>query len=424
MTNIYNPVDTLNDAQVRNYFIGILESGLSSEEKYQRFVSYFEKEQAIWEQLESRLGGSRDGDQSPELADEDWEQMLDDIGAKMGAWHPEQLLGDMKDSILRAVLRLSRSQHHDGGWGPRIEDSNLWGTANAVMCLLAVRRAGLESQQVDTGTALQRGIAWLRHKKHRDEWWVGRLRGTDTMSVLCVSMAVLCFVEAAAQKVIDALPEVPVCIEGLLESQNRDGGWDASLWGPDIKTEIRKWSEIPATCFAVQALAASGEERVRQAIFRAADWCLRWQKPDGSWSRMPGDHLATIPSTCAALQGLTAAVRLGKTSDTMTDAVDKAISWLDIQEKPILDEERKIIGWGYGYGVFDFENACLTLETLVNVQQPCLPLLAANANLLMSLQTKDSTTVENGNWPKGDTARIARALVGFHSRLLHLRSRG
>jgi len=61
-----------------------------------------------------------------------------------------------------------------------------------------------------------------------------------------------------------------------------------------------------------------------------------------------------------------------------------------------------------------FEDTCLTLETLVKMPGPSLPLLTSNANWLIKNQYKEKGSDEDGNWKYGHTARITLSLIEYY----------
>jgi hypothetical protein len=209
-------------------------------------------------------------------------------------------------------------------------------------------------------------------------------------------------------------------IRVLAGAQNADGGWDAEIWGRDIPTPVGVWSFVPSTSFAVQALAATGDMAYRDQASRALAWLVRVQNEDGSWnfgSCQPGVNRLTgfpnIVRTCEALQGIIAARTFDVGAEGLESAIASAVEWIRAQEQPIFDSDRKIAGWGWA----DYENTCLTVETLAKLPESFLPMLSPNARWLVDSQTRRDNDPEDGNWPQGHTARIALSLIEFYKRV-------
>ena len=64
------------------------------------------------------------------------------------------------------------------------------------------------------------------------------------------SLALRCLCRAGEAR----LPDVAGSIAKLAESQNEDGGWDANIWGAELPSKTRVWSEVGGTSMALQAL--------------------------------------------------------------------------------------------------------------------------------------------------------------------------
>jgi hypothetical protein len=409
MSTYSNPLDILNDKQVRVYFLGILESNLTSEEKYQKFLAFFAQQEQIeremlrrTEQLLSNKGG-------------DLNRILSQVGQEIGVWEPQKMLEETADSIKRAVRRLRVSQHRDGGWGPLPEQSNFWGTVYAVLCLLHTQTIKAFTFDVDIAAMLDRGIRWLRDKPY--EWDATTIAANGMLSVYHTALAVRCFSQAG-QTDFSAVPDG---LAALADAQNADGGWDAHLWGPEIPSLTKVYSEVGATSYAIQALAETGDMQYADGVRRAIDWLLAMQNDDGSWnygSCHPGttDLSGTpdIKKTCEALQGILVGKTYSVWDATFMASIDKAVEWLQGQEKPIFDENKQIEGWGWFSSIFDYEVSCLTLETLVKMPDPPLTLLGSNVNWLIKSQCTDANRLENGSWLQGDTARITLSLIEYY----------
>ncbi len=98
-----------------------------------------------------------------------------------------------------------------------------------------------------------------------------------------------------------------------------------------------------------------------------------------------------------------------------------AVTWLQGQEKAILDDDKK--GWGWEEEAeklikiddtlrSKYEDTGLILETLVGMREDVSPLLLSpNAQWLIKYQDKA------GKWPSGHPARIALGLIQYYARL-------
>ncbi len=410
-----NPSETLNDPEVRKYFLEILESNLSSQDKYDKFIRFFKLETEINNGMLS-YGSKLLTDDKNKI-----DKILFDVVQKIGIWKPYKIIEQTKDSIKGAIRRLKNSQHRDGGWGFDIESSNFWGTAYAVLCLDSAKNLREIKFDVDFNSMVERGINWIEDNSMY--WSVEHISPQGEMPVYEISLAIKCFYQVEkkhlSKKTSDAISQ---CVERLIESQNSDGGWDAKIWGTEVRSHIKVWSEVGATSFVLQALAETRSEKVRRTIDKGINWLIKTQNLDGSWndgSCAPGKNkLSGKPSinkTCDALQG----ILMGKNNINESIAnIDQAVEWLQKMEKPIIDENRNIKGWGWDdYTVAHFENTCLTLETLVELPDASLPLLTANAQWLMENQYKKDGDMEDGDWKGGHTARIALSLIEYYRKI-------
>lgn len=390
--------DLLSDPRVKAYFLHLVNSSLPAEEKFCRFVEFCANN--LPASLETSAWAA-----SPELTG-----VLQEIDARLA------------DSLSRAVGRMQGSQHADGGWGPQVEQSDFWHTAYAVLFLKTAE--GLEGIETpaEISPMLQRGVAYL--EQHPEGWAADALSSLSGMSVYDISLMVRCFyrVGRSCFRRESALRAYR-SIDRLYHSQNDDGGWDANIWGYEINTPVRTWSEVGATAAALQALAEVGDERFKAVIEKGMRWLIATQNAEGSWNDgschpiLPGFQLSGYPAvtkTCDALQGLLVGARLGILPDDRSAAIDRAVDWIRRQEKPIFDRQNRVTGWGWGYTAADYEQTCLTLETLMHLPNPPLPVLASNADWLIQGQHRQSGDPEDGSWIMGHTARIALALAAFY----------
>jgi hypothetical protein len=272
---------------------------------------------------------------------------------------------------------------------------------------------------------LQRGIAYL--ERHPENWSADTLVSQAGMSVYDISLMVRCFYRSGRNSFRrESALRAYRSIDRLYHSQNEDGGWDANIWGYEINTPVRTWSEVGATGSALQALAEVGDDRFRAVIGRGMRWLAATQNPEGSWNDgschpiLPAYQLSGYPSvskTCDGLQGLLAGARLGIPLDSCSSAIDRAVDWLRRQEKPVIDRQNRLTGWGWGYTSADYEQTCLTLETLLQLPNPPLSVLASNVDWLIQGQHHQSGDPDDGSWAMGHTARIALSLAAFYRRL-------
>jgi hypothetical protein len=96
-----------------------------------------------------------------------------------------------------------------------------------------------------------------------------------------------------------------VCLPGLLEAQNLDGGWGFRA-ASQSAVEPTSWAHLAL----VRARGAEDE-----AVMRAGQWLLRSQLPDGSWPSFPGQSQGcwvTAPACLALAAHPHAAVALNK----------------------------------------------------------------------------------------------------------------
>lgn len=435
MAHSTNPLPILKDPEVRKYFVSILQSDLSGDQKYERLIDFFELEgQVKTEMLHSY------GDQLLASDVDKIGEMASAAGQKIGIWKPDEILLQTHDSIRRALQRLKNSQHRDGGWGFQVELSSPWGTAYSVLCLNGARR--LRDFDLAFEENLEKGSSWL--KEHSSEWSIENIDFQGSRSVYDVSIVIRCCYETGNV----GFPSLDQSWRKLSESQNEDGGWDAGIWADNYSGPSRVYSDVGATSTALQALAAVKRYMEPQepfelgAIFlNGMQWFIRTQNDDGSWNNKSCTPTSTqiegfpsITKTCDAIKGiLTARDSLlqldAETIAAGNQALENAVNWLLGQEKPLYDRGGNIAGWGWGaetignQKIADMENTWLTLETLVQIELESisLPLLTANAQWLMKQQHKPDTnedTVEDGKWePKGHTARIALSLIEFYKKI-------
>jgi hypothetical protein len=227
-------------------------------------------------------------------------------------------------------------------------------------------------------------------------------------------------------------------LDRLLLCQNEDGGWEDARNRTLAASQLRtgQHSEVGATSFALRALAEAKNNGVaradfQQAIEKGINWLLEVQNKDGGWNYVDfvNDRaIRSISKTGDALQGLLIARDLNIAGGQLEVRMGKAIEWLQSQEKPILEHGR-IGGWGWlndDLGAFDLENTCSILETLVRMDVP-FPLLTSSAQWLIKQQYKEGEERARdpkniGKWDHELTARIARSLIEYYTKLKHISS--
>jgi len=430
MAAFIDPIEVFNDPRVKAYFLGILDSNqYSSEEKYYKFLSFFEEEARI----KSFILLS---DANNKLMRNDENQVLSQISQELGFWKPQEILLQLRECINRAIRRLRDSQHNDGGWGRDFRISNCWGTTHAILCLNSVMKHSSEYElPSDINKMLERGIQWL--DKNRWSWAVEDIPRDQKIFVYEISMVVSCFYQLGknyfGEEFSSAISE---CLERLVHCQNGDGGWEArneNIYEQQLCSQ--QHSEIGATSFALRALALATKMEAKpygDVIEKAMKWLIDAQNMDGSWnyenfSDTDSKPIKSVSKTCDALQSFIAAEDFGVVQsqpEKIDRVVRKAITWLESQEKPILDRGR-IEGWGWekeSFQSFNLENTCTTLEVLVRMPQPSLPLLASTGNWLMKQQYKEGEervkdNKDVGKWEGELTARVAYSLIEYSDKL-------
>lgn len=391
-------LELLRDPQVKAYFFHLLESSLPDDVKYQKFVDY----------CMQRV--------SPAA-------LVAASGMNVGSARVEDLLPGMLDCIQHTVLRMRRSQHRDGGWGAQIEESGLWHTAYALMFLKTAQSLLGPEYAVTLEEMLRRGGAFLEQRP--DLWAPEMLPGSGAISVYDVSLMARSFYRVGRRILRrEAAMRVYRGLERLHHAQNEDGGWDASIWGSDIGTPTRQWSEAGATSEALQALAETHDARFQAAMDKGMQWLVHTQNPDGSWNdgscdpALPGFQLAGGPSflkTCDAVHGILSGMALDLPLQPYRACIALAVDWLLCQVQPVLERQRLISRWGYTTA--DYENTALLLELLLRLPEVSLEDLAPYAAWLSQNQHRQADDPEDGCWVMGHTARTALVLANFARRV-------
>ncbi len=391
-------LELLRDPQVKAYFLYLLESSLPDDVKYQKFVDY------CMQQV------------SPAA-------LVAASGARGGPARVEDLLPGMIDCIQHTVLRMHRSQHRDGGWGAQIEESGLWHTAYTLMFLKAAQSILGAEYAITLEEMLRQGGAFLEQRL--DLWSPEMLPGLGAISVYDVSLMARSFYRVGRRLLRrEAAMRVYRGLERLHLAQNEDGGWDASIWGGDVRTPTRQWSDVGATSEALQALAETHDARFQAAMDRGMQWLASTQNPDGSWNDgscdpgLPGLRLNGDPSflkTCDAVHGILAGMALDLPLQPYRACIARAVDWLLCQVQPVLERQRRISRWGYTTA--DYENTALLLELLLRLPEVSLEDLAPYATWLTQNQRRQADDPEDGCWVMGHTARTALVVAIFARRL-------
>jgi hypothetical protein len=162
-----NPVEALQNPEVRKYFVALFRSDISPEEKYDTVIRFFALEIDLEKQLLTREPDRESGRQ----------RMISEaaVAAAQDAKvsQPELILEQTEEGLLqqtaeglrRALDRVGRSQHRDGGWGYRPELSHPWATAWTVLLLHEAEAGNLG---FDDGTrSIAGGLEWLVDNRGR-----------------------------------------------------------------------------------------------------------------------------------------------------------------------------------------------------------------------------------------------------------------
>ncbi len=123
--------------------------------------------------------------------------------------------------------------------------------------------------------ALNRGVAWLLRAQEADGSWFGRWGANHVYGTAAALVALV------AAGVEPSEPPVARGVAWLVSHQNEDGGWGEDLRSYDDPSWIgRGPSTASQTGWAVQGLLAAGE---REAAGRGVAWLARTQRDDGTW---------------------------------------------------------------------------------------------------------------------------------------------
>lgn len=414
--------DCFSDPEFHSFFSELLDMDCSKEEKYRLLLEFCNQ------QRERQNAGQND-ERKPGAGSMARSAPAEAI-SPLAQVQPG-LMEQTADSLRRALLRMKASCHTDGGWGKEVEQSTFWHTAHAVLFLHAAQDLPGVGWSGELDELLQRGVAWM--EQQHENWSVDSLALTAGISTYNVGLMVRCFFRLGRTFFLrrETMQRVYRSLDRLYHTQNADGGWDANIWSYEITTPTRIWSEAGATGAALMALAETNDERFLNVVSRGVRWLAATQNPEGSWNDgschplLPEHQLTGQPSvakTADAMQGLMASGRLGVSLAAYPGSLDQALGWLHRQGKRILNPDAQGAGWAVGFTKAEYENATLTLETLLQLPDPrrgaAMPALVGVAAWLVGVQRKCDGDLNDGSWVLGDTARTGLALAGFYRQIV------
>lgn len=470
-----DPLEILTDPQVKSYLLGVLRSELTGEVKYERLLDLFRRERQIRERVSAlileRVGDSPLGNLPGDMA-----EAIERAMQQLRIWDPSRIAAEIANSIKKALQWLRATQRNDGGWTILGEEHSVfWETAFSTLCLNAARELNEEEfGNLGIQTARSRGVEWLN--THMEGWFYGYRRG-ELLPLYNVALAILCYYHIGYGDFGESYASgVKEGENRLIQSRCRDGGWRSRNWSESANNDLgSNHSEAGATSFALRACSAFLAKDRASIIEEAADCLVRLMNSDGSWSDTDGRP--SVTKTCDGVLGLSAAMEFGLSKRESAAAVDRAVVWLQNQEKPVV-LDGLIIGWGWdyipeeigskvfteyilkrtadpqgkkllndvyfyeeskgtyklrpemvkaetarlmglfincGYG-YDYIGTCLTLEAMVGLKDPALPILISNCRWLIENQARSEVPTECGKWGT-NTARIALALIEYYRHL-------
>lgn len=423
--------------KAREHLLKVLrQESLSPEAKYQKLVEFIESVEKVaqagwlcdeecWQ--EETFAGPQAvapalrGLPNPSLLQKDF-------------WDWQVALQDTENSIRRALERIRRCRHRDGGYGYHIEHSSVWGTCRAMSAL--VKSQGRFDLEWDQEELIQGCVAWLRSRQM--QWAMLVSRPSEDRGQYETALAVCALIEVGPRYLGDLAYAVERTVLALAEAQNIDGGWDATLWGGASQGQHGIWSEVGATSLAVQAIAAWGlwekkgghASELRQRLIAAMQWLRAAQNNDGSWNAGSCSPDSVRPrerpsatKTCDAIKGILVSSQFlnGDASESIEECVTKGAHWVLGEERLLTNSQGAVMGWGFSDPhLADLDSTCLVLETLVHVKTVSPIHLWANVRSLMAAQHREPGSVDDGKWAFGDTFRICSGLIEFHRKLKDL----
>jgi squalene-hopene/tetraprenyl-beta-curcumene cyclase len=200
--------------------------------------------------------------------------------------------GDYDAAIDRATEWVRGMQSGDGGWAA-FDVDNTFDYLNNIpfadhgalidpptedvgaRCVSMLAQLG---ETLESSTALQRGVDFLRRKQLADGSWYGRWG----MNYVYGTWSVLCALNAAGLTGEDAT--VKKAADWLLAIQNSDGGWGED--GSSYKLDYHGYEAAPSTssqtAWALLGLMAAGLNE-HPAVTRGIEYLVRTQNGQGFW---------------------------------------------------------------------------------------------------------------------------------------------
>ena len=426
-----DPVETLQKDEVEFFFWLIVGSNLPHDEKYQRLIRLFELQEFFNRKLLEEEGPE---DYTPE----GMQKLVSTVAQREGVWNPASIMNRTQESIQQGIKYLQDSRQPGGWkWCPRDDGHpRLWPTGHALMALCAARDIVNGDEDIPCVPADAKDL--LLQQSH--EWCVDSFpppqgRGVYEVGIGLMTLACL---RREVEHVFDGntLGMIERTLSCLCRAQNENGGWDYNVWRdgqPD-----RKWSgsDVGATSLAIQGLVAwtdLGTPDMEQAIRRGVEWLAGTQNDDGSWNNgrcettdqtnLSGDPRVT--KTCDAIRGIRAGTGLHKEPEAISKkrkaTIDKALKWIRRQERSFRTESgANAIGWAEDHTSGERPDpitTCITLETLVQLDNVPVPLFTANAQWLMDSQDSDPNSPTYGAWVDGDTFRSTLCLIEYYKKI-------
>jgi hypothetical protein len=423
MTTEYDAKAMLSQPEVRSYFLSILDSPLSREEKYQRFVDFFDMAARLCRGLERAEVPVVSAD--AKLTPEQCVGIVTAAARKAELWKPEEALDTTQESIRRALswMQTHHQRYGEGGcWGYAGQARSIWGTCHALLALLEAHD-GLQPDY-DPQSYIDSALRWL--ESEQSEWVPRPEASSRAWRIYDLSLVVRALAEARRGIHNGLSQAAATTVAYLLTAQHDDGGWPTGEPGSE-------WSDTGATSMAVQAIVAWGHRvepadisPFRGVVEAALDWFLKQRNRDGIWKRQFRDERGdfqecpSFTKTCDAIRALFLGSQFLRNSPP--PEMDDAIRWVLNQEQLLLNPGGQIEGWGFREGLEDgvtddLNCTCLALETLVPHATVALPALWANARWLIAAQQPATAGSEAGGWEHGDTYRITRGLIRFYRRV-------
>ena len=426
-----DPVRTLEHPEVRFFLTHLFASDARSDEKYLMLTRLFELQDRLSRKIWEHEGPEED---TPDAM----QKMVAAIARHEGVWKSEELKRRTLDSVRCGVEYIRKSRYEDErGWRVLREDAcRLWATGHALLALCSAR--DLPEFAQDTKQMIDEGVGWVISDLR--EWFVESFPPPEQRSVYEVGLGLICLHEAlplAENRRAAVAPLIKATLHGLCGAQNADGGWDATIARQGHVGTTGVFSDVGATSWAVQSLArwngasvdGSESHNFEAAVRKGIDWLLQTQNEDGSWSDgscQPGTGLRltgnpSITKTCDAIRGVLCAKHIEFTAAYDTP-VRRAVAWLRHQERRLpVEKGESVIGWAWEDKASRDTHSittCMTLETLVQVDEVSLPLFTANAQWLMDSQDRVLGSPTYGAWPQGDSFRSTLSLIEYYKRIV------